>query len=123
MQFPACSGNERVSSRRGWVNRFARRSALAMAAASAANSLMSSGVWAVSGTWVNSGNLDYTNPAGWTFGTAPGSLQDVANFTGVDLSAGVTIHVDVASLITLGTLVFGDTNAATAGAWLIETAS
>lgn len=70
-------------------------------------------VWQVNGngTWADNSGVSW-NPAG-----PPGAAGDVADFNSLDLTTDATVTLD--SSPTVGTLIFGDTDATTAAGWTI----
>src|SRR3982751_440370 len=110
-------------SRNRWVNRFGKRSAIVLAAASAAASFTNS-LWAANNTFTfTAGSTTWSNPSAWLFGNPfPNGINEIANFTAVDLApigpTQIPITLDLS--VTLGTLIFSDTNTATPGGWILS---
>ncbi|HEY1122728.1 MAG TPA: hypothetical protein VGE67_14050, partial [Haloferula sp.] len=92
-----------------------RASLLACAALSA----ISTG-HAANGSWSGTTSPGlWSAAANWTGGTVADGAGNTGNFSNVDLPDGFfTVSLDTPR--TLGSLTFGDTNAATAGSWLID---
>jgi autotransporter-associated beta strand protein len=110
-----------MSLRAPFGRRLARKSAIILAAASAAGGLTQA-VWGLSNTFTyTAGGTSWTNPSAWLFGNPfPGQFPgEVASFTTVDLAPiGPTIYpITVDTNLILGQLNFTDSNTATPGAW------
>ncbi|MDT5269876.1 MAG: hypothetical protein QOH49_2062 [Acidobacteriota bacterium] len=72
-----------------------------------------------SGTWaqIASGGL-WSGGANWLSGTVANGAGNNADFTALNISGTNNVHLD--SPRALGSIIFGDTNTATAGSWLID---
>ncbi|WP_197531365.1 beta strand repeat-containing protein [Posidoniimonas corsicana] len=69
----------------------------------------------VDGTWNNTAGGDYFSTGNWNGGTVASGVGATADFNSVDLNGDASITVD--SPLTLGHIIFGDTNTATGGVW------
>ncbi len=67
------------------------------------------------GTWSTAGGGLYSDSGNWQGGAIAGGAGATANFNQVDLNGDASISIDAP--LTLGHLVFGDTNTATGGVW------
>src|SRR6186713_1280564 len=112
-----------MATRARWGNRFGKRSAVLMAAASAAASFTNS-LWAGDATLntftYTGGTTSWTNLSAWIYGTPfPNGVNATANFTFFDLApiAPTAVALDLDLNITLGALIFQDTNSNTPGGW------
>jgi autotransporter-associated beta strand protein len=77
-------------------------------------------VSAASGVWTNtaSGKL-WSGTANWTNGIVADGSGSTADFSQVNIPAGTTtVHLDASH--TLTALIFGDSNAGTAGSWALD---
>src|SRR3954464_11329889 len=106
----------------GRSNRFGKRSAILLAAASAAAGFTNS-LWATNNTFTfTGGDTSWSNSSAWLFGGSyPNGINEIASFNAVDLAPlaplQTSITLDVS--VTLGTLNFGDTNSNTPGGWIL----
>lgn len=90
-----------------------RRSSLAVAIAA----LSAAPALAVDGTWTNAAGGSYSDAANWAGGTVAGGADATANFNTVDVTT--VAPVTLTSGITLGNLIFGDTDTTSAGGWQV----
>ncbi|MGI9430552.1 MAG: hypothetical protein ACR2NM_17965, partial [Bythopirellula sp.] len=67
--------------------------------------------------WILSGDGNYSTSGNWSAGV-PNAVGAIADFSTVDISTDVL--VDINANVTLGNLVFGDTNLGSAGTWAIS---
>src|SRR4051812_40538334 len=111
-----------MSTRGRWVHRLGKRSAVVLAAASATASFSNS-AWGVNNTFTfTAGGTSWSNSSAWLFGNPfPNGTNEIANFTVVDLApiGPIQYPITLDLSITLGTLVFSDTNSNTAGGWIL----
>jgi fibronectin-binding autotransporter adhesin len=83
----------------------------------------SAGLYAQSGTWTSTVDGLWSAPGNWAGGTVANGANNTANFNTLDISdqtATTTfpaVGVELDTPRTIGHLIFGDTNAATPGAW------
>ncbi|MFL6257850.1 MAG: HYR domain-containing protein [Pyrinomonadaceae bacterium] len=72
-----------------------------------------------SGTWaqIATGGL-WSNGANWLSGTVANGANNNADFSALNISGTNNVHLD--SPRVLGNIIFGDTNTATAGSWLLD---
>ena len=78
--------------------------------------------WAVDGTWTSTATPGTWSTTGnWLSGTVASGADATADFSSqVDVPAGgITVNLDQ-NPVDVGNLIFGDTNTATAGGWLIS---
>ncbi len=80
--------------------------------------------WAMaqaSGTWTQTvgGAYDYNDPLNWSGGTVATGASQTADFSTVDIVGDMTVTEDLS--LTIGNMLFGDTNTATGGSWLLGT--
>jgi autotransporter-associated beta strand protein len=73
---------------------------------------------AQNGTWTNTAGGDYATPGNWAGNTVASGAGNTANFSTLDVSADLEVFVDTPR--TIGHLVFGDTNLASAGTWALS---
>ena len=81
--------------------------------AAAMGSTAGGGTWtntAASGNWTDSGN--------WSNAVVAVGSNNSANFSAVDLTADVAVHLN--SALTIGNLIFGDTDTNTAASWTLD---
>jgi fibronectin-binding autotransporter adhesin len=87
----------------------------------------SAGLYAQSGTWTSTVDGLWSSGGNWAGGTIADGANNTANFNTLDISdqTGTTgfpaVGVELDSPRTIGHMIFGDTNAATPGAWDIFT--
>ena len=67
--------------------------------------------------WIISGDGNYNTSGNWSAGV-PNGVDATADFSTVDISTDVLVDID--ANVTLGQLVFGDTNLGSAGTWAIS---
>src|SRR3954465_2707412 len=117
------SGGEHMTSRNRRPNRFGKPPAVILAAAAAAASFTSP-VFANNNTFTfTAGGTSWSNPSAWLFGNPfPNGINEIANFTAVDLApiAPIQYPITLDLSITLGTLIFSDTNTNTPGGWILS---
>jgi autotransporter-associated beta strand protein len=87
-------------------------SALALFAAAAPAALAQSGTWTstADGAWSTAGN--------WLSNVVADGNNNTANFNTVNLPSDITVSLDGPR--TIGNVIFGDTNTATAGGWTLN---
>src|SRR5690606_35702135 len=80
--------------------------------------LSASGAWAASGSWTSNanGNWNLATTLPWQDGIVAEGAGSTAYFT-ADLTANRT--VTLTAPLTIGNLVFGDSDTSTAGGWVI----
>ena len=100
-------------------HRFGFTRSLALLSAAAGASL-STHAWAASGTWTNTagGNWNLAETANWSGGTVADGADSTADFSTIDILGDRTVVLTENR--TIGNMVFGDSNTATAGSWIIS---
>jgi autotransporter-associated beta strand protein len=73
---------------------------------------------AQSGTWTSTTSGNWSNTANWAGATVADGTGNSANFNSIDLTGDITVHLDAPR--TISGLIFGDTNASTAGGWTLD---
>ena len=73
---------------------------------------------AADGTWTSTTGGNWSDPSKWSSATVADGSGASANFTALDLTADASVHLDATR--TLTNLVFGDTNTASAGGWILD---
>lgn len=76
---------------------------------------------AANGTWTQAssgGNWSTAADPPWAGGTVADGSGFTANFNTLDIAADNTVHLDTPR--TIGNLIFGDTNTATAAGWILD---
>ncbi len=73
------------------------------------------------GIWSNSSGGDWASGGNWQSGLIASGKLGIADFSTLDVSGTVSVQLNGAR--TLGTLVFGDTNTATPGNWVLNPGS
>jgi fibronectin-binding autotransporter adhesin len=102
--------------------------ALVCGLAVVANFTNSTSLQAQSGTWTSTADALWSAPGSWSGGTVANGADNTANFNTLDIQdqTGVTgfpaVGVQLDTPRTIGHMIFGDTNAATPGAWDLFTA-
>ncbi|MCP5532112.1 MAG: autotransporter-associated beta strand repeat-containing protein [Akkermansiaceae bacterium] len=71
-----------------------------------------------SGTWSNPGGGSWATGGNWSGNSIAAGAGNTADFSTVDITANTTVTLDAARSI--GTLVFGDTNPASAATWFLN---
>ena len=74
--------------------------------------------YAVDGTWENPASGDYNVADNWVDNTIAGGVGATANFNSVDLNGDVSVTLN--SDVTLGHLIFGDTNLASGTTYYVK---
>lgn len=74
-----------------------------------------------SGVWINAAGGSWTNAANWDGGQIAGGVDAAADFSTLNLSAGLTVSLDGGR--TNGTLVFADLNPSAKHNWTLGTGS
>jgi autotransporter-associated beta strand protein len=67
------------------------------------------------GTWTNAAGGLYSSASNWQGGAVAGGAGATANFSQVDLNGDASVSVEAP--LTIGHLIFGDSNTATGGVW------
>ncbi len=83
------------------------------------SSLAGSTLFAASDVWINGAGGDYNTSGNWQGGNIPNGVSEIADFSQLDLTADTSVTLDTA--ITLGQLLFGDTDLGSAGSWELRT--
>ncbi|MGA2062391.1 MAG: autotransporter-associated beta strand repeat-containing protein [Thermoguttaceae bacterium] len=86
-----------------------------------------SGTWTAGGqtaipvdnTWANIGTAPDYATGNWAGGVEAYGTDSTATFN-LDVAAGVPQPIDLSNTVTIGSMVFGDTNTATPGGWVIN---
>ena len=69
-------------------------------------------------TWISTAGGDYFVPGNWSGGVAQGAGA-TADFNTLDITSDLLVTLN--SPLTIGNMIFGDTNTASGGSWGIET--
>ncbi len=70
--------------------------------------------------WIVDAAGNWSTTTNWSGGTVPNAAGAVADFSTIDITADRTVTLDgTAVTYTVGSIIFGDTNTATAGSWTI----
>ncbi|HVT88710.1 MAG TPA: autotransporter-associated beta strand repeat-containing protein [Tepidisphaeraceae bacterium] len=112
-----------MSSRSRWINSFSKRSALALAAASASAGLVNS-AFGASGTWTFNGNNSWDFAAAWNITNTPADgVGANANFGG-GFDPNASNVVTLTTNHTIGSLLFADSDPVNTGAgWRMDGSS
>src|SRR3954447_8742506 len=98
-----------------------RRSYQSITLSFAAALLTASRIMAADGTWTNLAGGDYNDPANWQSSIIASGAASTANFNTLDLNGDVNVALNAP--LTIGNMIFGDTDITTAGTWAINTAN
>ena len=89
--------------------------ALLLASASAGTAL------AQNGSWSNPSGGDYHTASNWAGNQIATGAGNTANFNTLDIASDVTVPLNAP--LTIGNMIFGDTNLGSGGSWAITTTS
>ena len=70
-----------------------------------------------SGTWTNLATGNWSDVTNWN-GTIADASGNTADFSTINLTSDITVHLDTAR--TIGNLTFGDTDTGSAAGWLLD---
>lgn len=76
---------------------------------------------AVDGTWTNAAGGSYVDTANWAGGTVATGASGTANFNTLDISGDIGVSLETP--LTIGNLIFGDTDLTSAATWAINTSN
>lgn len=76
---------------------------------------------AVDGTWTNAAGGDYADTLNWQSGTIADGAGATANFNTLDITGDIGVSLNAP--LTIGNIVFGDTNLTSAATWAINTSN
>src|SRR5215212_8082103 len=74
---------------------------------------------AVDGTWTNPAGGDYNDAANWTSNQIASGAGGTADFNTLNISGDVGVSLNAP--LTIGNLIFGDTDLSSAATWAINT--
>jgi hypothetical protein len=79
---------------------------------------MSRSAWAATGQWITDGGGNYSSTANWNGGIVPNASDDVADFNSLNITLNSNVVLDVP--VTLGSMIFGDTDTTSAASYTIS---
>lgn len=81
--------------------------------------LIQAGGFAQNGTWTQLGGGDYDTPSNWAGNQVANGAGNTANFNTLDLNGDISVSKNTP--LTIGNMLFGDTNLNTGGTWELAT--